>query len=59
MGHDRGVAPDERTEWQKKYDASLDQARADDEPIGEAGVIETSSIAAGSSRPGVCGHRGK
>lgn len=47
MGHDRGVAQEERTGWQKKYDASLDQARADDEPIGEAGVIETSSIAAG------------
>lgn len=48
MRHDPDVQPDERTEWQKKYDASLEQAAQDDDlGIGEVGAIEASSIAAG------------
>lgn len=48
MRHDQGVQPDERTEWQKKYDASVDQVRSDDDvTVGEVGALETSSIAAG------------
>lgn len=48
MRHDRDVQPDERTDWQKKYDASIDQAgRDDDAGIGEVGALDASGIAAG------------
>ena len=43
MRHDRGVQPDERSEWQKRYDASLDRARAESEPIGATTVLETAA----------------
>ena len=42
------MRPDERTEWQKKYDASIAQLRREDDDmsIGEAGALEASSVGA-------------
>jgi hypothetical protein len=41
------VQPDRQTKWQKKYEASVDQVRDDEDvTVGDV-ALETSSIAAG------------